>query len=246
MKKTELLAIHNAKSHGMFVCLKPKIPFVITKSLVHDARNLQDFIAEKYIKDDVNKPFYLLWYLHSGKIPWKGIDFNFVYNALLEHKETEIQCYISELFDLLYLNTIGMGLQIVNCSIITRPLMGISRDFFYLNQISFIKKSDHSADASLNKIDYRHLKNEFYFPLNLYSENSFYGYNKFNITEMQKALNVIEPSLHSKECNLEIKRKFEEKKMDTLDQIETLAKKNMKILERLARIQAVEHQMFKA
>ena len=243
MSKIEILAIHDVNFNGMVVCLKPKIPFIITESLTHQIRHLQDDIANNYYKNDRDGYFYVFWYLHSGRIPWKGIDFNFVYNSLIEHKEIKIESYLTELFDFLFINYIGLGLPIINCSIITRPLQGISQDFFYLNRVNFIKNNSSSADTLYQKIDFCQFKKRLYLPEYLYTTNNYYTYNKFNTSEMQKILDMANKNLINEDNHVKIKEVFDQIKIDVLRDIEEIASKNIKVLERLARKQGTEHKM---
>jgi hypothetical protein len=242
MNNIELLVIQDTDYKGMAVCLKPKTAFVITESITHEIRNLQDYIANNYYKNLWNESCYVIWYLHTGKIPWRGIDYSFIYNSLIEHKERKMESYITELFDLLFINHTGLGLPIINCSIITRPLTGLSQDFFLLNRINFIKNNSLSSTAGYEIMSFNQLKKKLYFPEILYSTNIFYSYNKFNSLKVQKILSELNYEPINKDKQVQIKEIFDKIKIKILHDIYELATTNMKLFERLARKQATEHK----
>lgn len=245
MNKVELLVIQNASVRGLIVCLKPNVPFVLTPSLTHEIRNMQDVVAGNYCKSPWSKPLFIVWYLHTGRIPWKGLDFTFIHQALVNHKEKMIESYLNEVFDLLFLNYIGSGFPIINCSIITRPLSGISQDFFYLNHINFIKtrkKIENQPISKLyHKMDVPQVSDKLYFPEALYARNEFYGFHAINYSRMKRIVATKKFEPVDIEKQLEIKEIFNQTKKDTLTEIYEIASRNIKILDRLSKQQVIEH-----
>lgn len=249
MSKIELLAIQNSDINGMIVCLKPNVPFVLTPSLAHEIRNLQDVVAENYYRTPWNAPFHVVWYLHTGRIPWKGLDFKYIHQALQLHKDKWLDTYINEIFDLLFINYIGFGVPIINCSIITRPLCGISQDFFYLNHINFIKTRKQTRNTPFNKlyqeIDIHEISKNLSFPDKLYSRNKFYGFNFINYAKMKDIVDTKPYVPIEIEAQLDIKNIFNGIKENTKEEIYAIASRNIKIFERLARHQTTEHTFYR-
>ena len=250
MQNVELLVIDDHDINGLIVCLKPHVPMVLTPTLAHEIRHLQNSIAERYYKNPWEDPFYIIWYLHAGKIPWKGLDFTFVHNALINHQEKVIESYLNDIFNLLYINYISFGFPIINCSIITRPLRGISQDFFYLNHINFIKtKKNHAnppAHKRYNKLHVQQIGKKLYLPDDLHARNTFYGFNSINYSEMKEIIDSIQHVPFDENNQQILKETFNEIKSNTLAEIYELASRNMKLLERLSRIQTVEHKIYQS
>ncbi|KTD42204.1 hypothetical protein [Legionella parisiensis] len=246
MHSIELLAIHHQKTNGMAVCLKPKIPYIITPSLVHEIRKLQNKIAEQYYKKPWDGIYYLLWYLHSDTTPWKGLDFHFIHEALLSHREYTIEHYIENLFELLFINYVGFGLPIINCSIVNRKLSGISQDFFYLNQINFIKRHKELNCFSHNKLPFSKLNfnteiRNTSFPFKIYTRNNFYVFDFINLNSMKKILGSYRYSPIYLPQQNEIKLIFNQISQETIAKIYQLASKDINLIERFALIQSVNN-----
>lgn len=248
MSKIELLAIQNPDVNGLAVCLKPNVPYVLTPSLAHEIRNLQDVVSERYYKNPWNKPYYIIWHLHTGQIPWKGLDFKFIHQSLINHKDKRLESYLNEIFSLLFINYIGFGVPIINCSIITRPLSGISQDFFYLNHINFIKTKKHTGNTPFNtlyqELSVQQISKNLYFPDKLYSRNEFYGFDFINYTKMKHIVDTRQYVPIAVETQLDIKNIFNEIKENTMSEIYTIASRNIKIFERLAKHQITEHTFY--
>lgn len=193
MHKVELLAIPDHKNNGMAVCLKPKVPHCITPSLALEIRRLQDIIAENYYKKPWEEVYYVLWYLHTNNFPWTGLDFNYIYDELHQHHEKKVEEYLQTIFELLFANYVGFNLPLVNCSLVHCKLSGISQDFFYLNQVNFIKryKEIHCIKcnhAPFHQLDFPEEIKEASFPGNIYKRSNFYIFDTINLNSMKKVL----------------------------------------------------------
>ncbi|HHF7368417.1 TPA: hypothetical protein ACPSKY_003574 [Legionella bozemanae] len=244
MHNIELLAIRHQKTNGMAVCLKPRIPYTITPSLVYEIRKLQNKIAAQYYKKPWDGIYYLLWYLHSDTAPWKGLDFHFIHEALLNRREHAIEHYIENLFELLFINYVGFGLPIINCSIVNRKLRGISQDFFYLNQINFIKRYKELNCFSHNKLPFSKLNfnteiKKTSFPFKIYTRNNFYAFDSINLNSMKKILSSYRYSPICLPQQNEIKLIFNQISRETIAKIYQLASENINLIERFALIQSV-------
>lgn len=188
MHNIELLAIHDQKTNGMAICLKPKVPYIITPSLVHEVRKLQNKIAEQYYTRPWEGVYYILWYLHNDTAPWIGLDYHFIQEALTSHRERQMEHYIETVFELLFINYVGFDLPLINCSIVNRKLSGVSQDFFYVNRINFIKHYSCSNILPFNKLNFNSGIRNTSFPLKLYTRNYFYSYNSIDLKSMKKFL----------------------------------------------------------
>ena len=157
MLNLELLAVREIGVNGMSVCLKPRIPVVITPGLVNDIRQLQNSLAEKYLSNTLSEDFYVIWFLEDRRgLNWHGWDFNFIVHCLKKNEDTKLENYICGVFDLIFLNRIGLGFPVINCSIVSRSLTGLSKEFFYLNKICFIHNSNSAGIQKvpvLNELD---------------------------------------------------------------------------------------------
>lgn len=245
MHNIELLAIRDHKTNGMAVCLKPRVPYIITPSLVYEIRKLQNKIAEEYYAKPWEGVFYLLWYLHSDTTPWKGLDFNFIYEALRNHHEDKIEHYIEGIFELLFINYLGLGLPLINCSIINRKLSGISQDFFYLNRINFIRRHKELKCVSCNKqpfskLDFNTETSKTSFPHKVYTRNNFYAFNYIDVPSMRKILSCYQYNPISTTQQHVLKLIFDRISQETLARIYRLASEKMDLIERFAAIQSIE------
>lgn len=242
MGRVELLAMKHL-DNGMAICLKPKKSFVMTKTLVDDIRVIQKKIVEKYYSEPWDGIYYLVWYLYAGNIPWKGLDFAYIYKTLLKNREKEVDQYIGDIYEILFLNYIGLGLPVLSCSIANREVSGVSKEFFLLNRVSFIKNiKSPSEESHMKKIDL-HLENtKMHFSPEIYKRNHCYKMDFVDVASIGKVLNEINFKPLSG-CEIEkIKLHFDEMKEQTLFKIQHLATKNLNIFNRLSGIQSCEHR----
>ncbi|KTD02275.1 hypothetical protein [Fluoribacter gormanii] len=244
MHNIELLAIRDHKTNGMAVCLKPKIPYIITPSLVHEIRKLQNKIAEQYYAKPWDGVYYLLWYLHSDTTPWKGLDFHFIHEALLNHHEHQIEIYIESVFELLFINYVGLGLPLINCSFINRKLSGISQDFFYLNRVNFIKRYKELNCSCSNKLPFSKLNfnpeiKKASLPLKIYTRNNFYAFDAFNLNSMKKILHSHRYLPIPQPQQNEIRLTFNQISQQTIARIYQLASENINLIERFSVLQSI-------
>lgn len=250
MNKHELLVSHHIKSGGIRVCLKPKIPFVITYTLAKEIRKFQNTLVDQYINKPWDGILCVLWYLHSGKITWKGLDFSYINQTLADNNIEGLEQYIEDIFNILFINYLNLDLPLINCSIINRESKGFSREFFFINKISFIKRSSniHSKYDEDNFKEILNLKDELKkteFPMEIYIRNKFYSFAKINLKEMGSKLNQIIYEPNSASDKLKYKQIFEEMKEKLIRKIYTLSENNPRTIERLAKIQASEHAQYK-
>ncbi|CDZ79051.1 hypothetical protein BN59_03367 [Legionella massiliensis] len=236
MQNLELLITREEENNGMFVCLKPKTPALITPKLVEDIRNFQDSIAEKYLAHPMNKYLFVIWYCEGlNKSSCQGLDFSYIVDCIKSNHESDFEHYIDRVFNLIFLNYIGLGFPIINCSIINRPLSGISNDFFLLNNICFVQ------DPTVIGINNLELFREFpnlVFDKELYERNHYFNYQNMEIDKIKSIIEEIDYiTPDENEINL-IQEKFDMKKDETITEIYNLAARNIKILERLAKIGA--------
>ena len=241
MSGLELFVASSGIEHQMIsVCLKPKIPFVLTSTLAHEIRIFQNKLAEKYYRSPWESPMYVCWHLHAGKIKWKGLDFNFILNMLKSNNNADLLRYIDEVFDLLFLNYVSLGVPIINCSILNRPTRGISQDFFFLNQLNFIKNpknGNHTPSKNIVQIDIDTYTKKLSFPRTIYARNTYYEFHIMNISLMNKVLDSYTFKAISKSDLPEIQLIFDKLKDSTMNTIFQMASSNLKLIERLAYLQ---------
>lgn len=251
MIHVELLAMGDHHFNGLTVCLKPLTPYVITHSLVKEIRKLQNKVAENYYKQPWDDIYYIFWYLHEGKIPWKGLDFNFIHDCFKSNKESKFEEYIEHIFSLLFLNYVGLDLPLVNCSIVNRNTVGISSEIFFLNRINFIKclhnqqvvELKNSVNEQITQINPMK-KVKMTFPEEVYARNKFYKINCFKLSCMRDILLENGFTAFSPIEKNHIKCLFEQKKEETLNRFYALASKYHNVFERLAQVQANEHNLY--
>lgn len=235
----ELLVIKEINSHGISVCLKPCMPEVITPTLASEIRHLQNSLVEQYISSPWEGYFYVIWYSHRGHgTCGRGLDFNYILESIYSNREIKFEAYIKDLFDLLFLNYVGLGLPLINCSIVDRVISGISQEFFFLNKINFIKS--YSADilgTKISPVNFFDVANNLVFPKTIYQNNLFYKFCYFDLKSMRNLIantsaNAID------EDNLEhIRHIFDDMRDQTITEIYKLASTNLKLLERVAKMQ---------
>lgn len=240
----ELLATHKV-DNGIAVCLKPRVAPILTHSLAREIRLLQNALAEQFYNKPWNDIFYIVWYLFSGNIPWRGLDFGYIHHKLITGKEEDFLDYIHDVFNLLFLNYISLGLPLINCSLVTRPLTGISKEFFLLNQINFFKK--HHPDGEGTNHEYfepmskSHHINSGCFPEKIYSRNAYYHFSHFNFSSMRKIICQSPYKEIDKGELIKIQSIFELIKKNTLVEIYLIASKKPKLLERLSKVHLAQH-----
>lgn len=227
----------------MSVCLKPKIPFVLTPSLAHEIRTFQNKLVEKYYKSPWQSVAYIFWHLYAGNIKWKGFDFKYIYDALNSRNNSLLERYLDEVFDLLFLNYVSLDIPVINCSIVNRKVRGISQDFFFVNQINFIKSQQFTnlrtdREPSIRLLDIDKYKKKLSFPKTIYARNMYYEYQHMNLSDIGDIVGsyLYEPiPLNELEKS---KRIFEDLKETTLATLYHMASKNFKLIERLAHLQS--------
>ena len=187
MSGLELLVIKQINAHGVSVCLKPSTPELITPTLTSEIRHFQNSLAEKYYLSPWEENFYVIWYSQRGHSACeRGLDYNFILNAIKSHKEFAFELYIRELFDLLFLNYVGLGLPIVNCSIIDRTITGLSQEFFFVNRVNFIKSYPSDIlGTKISAVDFPDISSNLIFPEFIYQNNHFYRFSFYDIQAMR-------------------------------------------------------------
>jgi len=232
MRHLELLATREIGVNGMAVCLKPRIPVVITPGLVEEIRVLQNSLAEKYLTGALDGCFYVVWFLENRKeLCYRGLDFNFIFNCLKNHKDAELDRYIDGVFNLIFLNRIGLGFPVINCSIVSRTLTSLSKEFFFLNKICFIQNSETKGIQKISLFDEYDkllLKKE------IYQKSHYFYFDFVRVEKMRGIIETIDYEVPTVEEINSIKDNFENIKQETIEGIYALATKNIKILERMA------------
>lgn len=233
MSDYELLAMREMGFRGMYICLKSKSPKVITPGLVNEIRRLQNMLAEQFISGSITNNYYVVWYMEKNcNVECNGLDFNFILTCLKNNKESDLEYYIDSLYDLIFLNHIGLGFPIINCSFSSRSLNGLYKEFFFLNQICFLY---HPKLKGINKISITNEYSNLLFDKEIYEKNHFYHFNKIKIDKMRKILEVFEPNIIPTEQIFILKEKFENIKKESMNRIYKIASKNLKIFERMAK-----------
>lgn len=238
-KKLELLIIDERAHNGIRVCLKSNKNDVITPTLIKRVRHFQNSLMQRYAKSPWDGYLYIIWYACRGGNFFNGsIDFNYVYSCLEKNKIDLIKNYINNIFEMLFLNYIHLGLPIINCSIVEQDTRGISREFFSLNKINFIKKStliyqhENYSKASIDQFaKYRA------FPDFLYKKNQFYLFEKFNLSLMKEILSEIDETQFNLTELDEIKEIFNKIKQKTMRSLYLQLTNNPNLIKRAAQIQ---------
>ncbi|MDX1837197.1 hypothetical protein [Legionella taurinensis] len=238
MQSMELLILKEINSNGMGICLRPKVHPVITVSLTKEIRQLQDSIAEKYYQSPWEGYFYLVWYLdNSMKTPWVGFDFKFIADAFKNHHESEAETYIDRIFDIIFLNYIGMGLPLINCSILNKDVTSLSREFFLLNAISFVhckqKTQTPFIPVSIGQ-EFKHLT----FKETIYQNNHCFYFDSLRFGTMRRIIQSIDRKPLTDDDIKTIKQEFEEVKKKTVTRIYDIARHRRALFSWLANRQA--------
>ncbi|KTD76314.1 hypothetical protein [Legionella waltersii] len=239
MRTIELLITREIKHNGLAVCLKPTNTFVLTPTLTHEIRTLQNRIAEQYLTNPWDGVLYVVWYLSANnQRAWRGLDFEFIVKCLIKNQEKHIEHYLQELFDLLYLNYISLGLPLLNCSIVNHKLMGISQEFFLLNQINFFKRHNpNSTNSIIEPLDFDKTFKKYAFPRFIYEHSRVYGFNSCNLNAMRDTLKHIHLNPLDESQLKSIKEIFDGIRDETQHGIYELAVKKLKVIKRMADIQ---------
>ncbi|HRD68782.1 MAG TPA: hypothetical protein PK657_01425 [Legionella sp.] len=233
MLNLELLATREIGACGMSVCLKPRIPVVITPGLVREMRQLQNSLAEKFLSNSIDGCFYVVWFLEDRRgLGCHGLDFTYILNCIKAHKDYELERYIHSVFDLMFLNYIGLGFPVINCSIVSRTLSGLSKEFFFLNKICFLHnpKVQDIEDFSI-----LHAYDNLIFHSDIYEKNHYFYFQSLKLEKMRSKIEEVNYEIPSQEDINRTKDKFETIKEETLKGLFELASKDLKILERMAR-----------
>ncbi|MDI9819165.1 MULTISPECIES: hypothetical protein [unclassified Legionella] len=235
----ELLVTREINSLGVSVCLKPSAPEVITPTLVKELRRFQNSLVDKYFSSPWENYFYVVWYSHRDHgICGRGLDFNYILNAILNHKEADFESYIRDVFDLLFLNYIGLGLPLINCSIVDREVTGISQEFFFLNRINFIKNYSQDVLATeISPVEVTDISNRLVFPSSIYQRNLYYKFCYFDLNSMRRLIAKTHLNPLNEDFIENIKSIFNNMQYETVNEIYNLASKNLKVLKRLAKKQ---------
>ncbi|MGQ3891939.1 hypothetical protein [Legionella sp. CNM-4043-24] len=239
MNHVELLVVNEFDSHGVSICLKPHLPDVITPSLVNEIRHVQNTLAENYFKSPWEGLLYVVWYSHRRMGHCKrGLDFNFIMHSLLHHKENELETYVKNLFDLLFLNSVGLGLPLINCSLVSGLISGVFQEFFYLNKINFIKKRPReNRRPGLTQVSISDISRKRLFPEQVYENNIYYLCNSFDLTSMCHILERTEADLPDERQIKAMQRQFDAMYQATLLAVYQMAANKMNLLKRVASIQ---------
>ncbi|WP_131784087.1 hypothetical protein [Legionella gresilensis] len=222
----ELLALHEHGRNGMSVYLKPGGTSMMTPKLADEIRALQDSLAEKYFNLSFDI-YFVIWYLQKNiNFSCFSLDFRFVHDCLKQHKEKQMEDYIDKIFNLLFLNYIGLGLPIVNCSILTKYLSGFSKEFFLMNKICFIYQKKFKGFSKIKV--FNEIEN-LAFTKCIYDKNHYYYYNPIQVSQMKS---IIENTHYEIPKLLDInnaKLEFDALKKETLVQIYNVASKDIKV-----------------
>lgn len=240
MISMELLVLRDVVDNGAAVCLKPNGVDALTPDLVTEMRRVQDLLAERYMTNPWEGLYYLVWYLDKTKpIGRMGIDYNYVNTCMRTRKERCLEAYLEKLFDLLYLNYIGLGLPVVNCSLVDRSIGGITREFFYLNRLNFVRVSRFSLvkPNSIMRVNNEEVVINSKFPKFMYDRNQYYQYQHFALKPFHDAISEAEIEPFDAQNMQEIRKIFDVICHETIEELITSYEAKPKLLERLARRQ---------
>lgn len=233
MLNLELLAVREIGVNGMSVCLKPKVPVVITPGLVNEIRQLQNSLAEKYLSNALSEYFYVVWFLEDRRgMSFHGLDFNFIVQCIKNNQNTKLENYIDGIFNLIFLNRVGLGFPIINCSIVNRALFGLSKELFLLNKICFIR---NTCSPGIQKVKLFNEQTPSLLQKEIYETNHYFYFDALRIDKMRSIMEEIDYDIPTAEEIEQIKKQFEALKYETLQGIYEIATRNIKILERMAK-----------
>ncbi|WP_419420850.1 hypothetical protein ACNVED_06010 [Legionella sp. D16C41] len=235
MKKLELLVVEDNQRNGMRVCLKPRLPEVLTPTLINQICDLQKMLIDRYLSSPWDGYYYVIWYYHKNHgQSGRGLDFNFIWDALRQHRDHDFESYISNIFNLLFLNCVGLGLPLINCSITDRSITGISQEFFILNQVNFMKTNSSKYLTQVNLSD---IAKNLVFPKHIYENNLFYTFNTYDFNSMRKLIARFTIDTPEKDKLERMRLIFDKVKNDTIKEIYNIAVNKTKLLARLASMQ---------
>ena len=246
MNHTQLLVTKQNTDNGLIVYLKPKTSYVMAPLLIQEIRSFQNQLVNDYYSNPWDHILYIIWSYHPGKITLKGLDFSFIYSCLEKGDRDSVINYLNDTFELLFLNYIGLDLPIINCSIIERPFSGCGREFFFMNQINFIKNNhfQHSSDdkdSNLERIDIKSAIKKNYFPDSIYEDNVYYTFLRKNLEKMKTIISDFEFKKRSPEELNNKKKIFDMKRDEALNKIVSAYDKNNNIIKRFSDLQKHEH-----
>jgi hypothetical protein len=232
MKDFELLALHEIDRNGMTVYLKPNTPAMMTPKLVDEIRALQDSLAKKYVNQSFDK-YYVVWFLQKNiNFSCCGLDFHFVHDCFKYHKEKNLEHYLDRIFNLIFLNYIGLGLPIISCSILTKYLSGLSKEFFLMNKICFIYQRKYKC---FNNIEIFNEITNLTFKKEIYNKNNYYFYNPIHIGEMKNIIENTVCEVPDQQTITTAQVEFDALKELTLLRLNNIASRDIKIFDRFAR-----------
>ena len=232
MLKFELLATRETGVNGMTVCLKPRMPVVITPGLVQEIRQLQNSLAEQYLSKKLSDNFYVIWFLENRQgVNYRGLDFDYIVKCLKNNKHTDLENYIEGIYNLIFLNHIGLGFPIINCSIISRVLTGLSQEFFFTNKICFIH---NSQSAGIEEISITDENKGLLLNKKIYGNNRYFYFDFLHLGKMRNIIETTASPIDNITDLNALKDEFETIKKQTLTRIYCTAGKGINILERMA------------
>lgn len=208
----ELLIMKELGAQGIRICLKPSCPNVITPSLINEIRDFQDSLANQYFSCPWEGCLYIFWYYHRRHgMAKRGLDFNYILQCIQKHQESKLEAYIANMFNLLFLNYIGLGLPIINCSIVGKKISGIFQDFFYLNRVNFIKKFEVNPDSTeSSRINVFDVANQLLFHETIYQNNIYYHCPSFDLNQMKQIIENTKLNLFDNDKIKDLSACFEE------------------------------------
>nr|HAT8715221.1 hypothetical protein [Legionella jordanis] len=217
MSTLELLRIREINRNGMGICLRPKARLVLTATLIDEIRRIQNRVVEEYFKNPWEGNFYLIWYLDNGVNSFSkdGFDYHFIRRAFKAHREKDVENYIEKIFDILFLNYVGLALPLINCSIVNKTTAGIFREFFLLNKICFLFNKTMSQGEIRSFTVNTEFKN-LIFNERIYQSNSFFYFDALRLGRMRKAIQSVKPESLSRQQIECIENEFNQTKKEFL------------------------------
>jgi hypothetical protein len=235
MHKHEVLVYQEIAEKGMVVALKPSTPGLITPRLVEDIRRLQDQLVEKYIRSPWEGIFYVIWHMeHSYNTPWHGLDYQYILSCLRSNKEGQFEKYIHDMFDLLFLVHVDLGLPVVNCAILDRTTSGLSSEFFYLMDICFVQDSSASV---IQAVDAAGVNASPVFTSQVYQNKHYYLLPQLNLDMMREKMERVVPYAIVQQSLEQDRVIFETLKEITVETIYSYVRHKPKVLDRLGEMQ---------
>lgn len=251
MNYTQLLVTKQDTDNGLIVCLKPKTSYVMAPVVIQEIRALQKQLVSDYYSNPWDHILYIIWCYYPGNITLKGMDFSFIYTCLQRGDRDSIRNYVNDIFELLFLNYIGLGLPVINCSFVERPFCGCNREFFFMNQINFIKKNffNHPLacqDNDVEPVDIKSSIKKSYFPSSIYEDNAYYVFSRKNLDKMKEIITAFPFKTRSPEELNNKKMIFDMKKEETLNKIFSAYDKDNNIIKKFSDLQKYEHNCMRS